>query len=64
MNTCITIIGTEITYYLRFQGDASDVLFVLRFHGPVNSYGHVEPVSYSLTLFLGRLRATKRLTST
>ena len=39
-------------------------LFVLRFYGPVNSYGHVEPVSYPLTLFLGRLRPTKRLTST
>ena len=39
-------------------------LFVLRFYGPVNSQGHVEPVSYPLTLFLGRLRPTKRLTST
>ena len=37
---------------------------VLRFNGPGNSYGHVEPVSYPLTLFLGRLRPTKRLTST
>ena len=39
-------------------------LFVLRFYGPVNSQGHIEPVSYPLTLFLGRLRPTKRLTST
>ena len=39
-------------------------LFMLRFYGPVNSYGHVKPVSYPLTLFLGRLRPTKRLTST
>ena len=39
-------------------------LFVLRFYSPVNSYGHVEPVSYPLTMFLGRLIATKRLTST
>ena len=38
-------------------------LFVLRFYGPVNSYGHVEPVSYPLTLFLGRLRPTKHATS-
>ena len=37
-------------------------LFVLRFYGPVNNYGHVEPVCYPLTL--GRLRPTKRLTST
>ena len=27
-------------------------LFVLKFYGPVNNYGHVEPVSYPLTLFL------------
>ena len=27
-------------------------LFVLMFYGPVNSYGHVELVSYPLTLFL------------
>ena len=39
-------------------------LFVLRFYGPVNSYGHVEPVSYPLTMFRGRLRPTKQLTST
>ena len=39
-------------------------LFVLRVYGSVNSYGHVEPISYPLTLFLGRLRPTKRLTST
>ena len=31
-------------------------LFVLRFYGPVKSCGHVEPVSYPLTLFLGRLK--------
>ena len=36
----------------------------LRFYSPVNSYGHVELVSYPLTLFVGRLIATKRLTST
>ena len=41
-----------------------NILFVLRFYSPVNGYGHVEPVSYQLTLFLGRLIATKRLTST
>ena len=40
------------------------VLFVLRFYGTVNSSGHVEPVSYPLTLFLDRLRHTKLLTST
>ena len=38
-------------------------LFVLKFYGSVDSYGHVKPVSYPLTLFLGRLRPTKRLTS-
>ena len=43
---------------------SSHVKFVLRFYGPVNSYGHVEPVSYPLTLFLGRLRPTNRFTST
>ena len=31
--------------------------FVLKFYGPVNSYGHVELVP--LTLFLGRRRPTK-----
>ena len=40
------------------------VLFVLRFYGTVNSQGYVQPVSYPLTLFLDRLRHTKRLTST
>ena len=35
-------------------------LFVLRFYGPVNSLGHVEPVSYLLTLYLGKPRPTKR----
>ena len=39
------------------------ILFVLTLYGLVNSYGHVEPVSFPLTLFLGRLRPTKRLTS-
>ena len=39
-------------------------LFVLRFYGRVNSYGHVEPISHPLTLLLGRIRHTKRLTST
>ena len=39
-------------------------LFVLRFYGPVNSYGHVESASYPLTLFLDRLRPTKLVTST
>ena len=39
-------------------------MFVLRFYVPVNSYGYVEPVSYPLTLFLGRLRPTTPLTST
>ena len=34
----------------------------LRFYGQVNSYGYVEPISYTLTLFLDRLRPTKRLT--
>ena len=33
---------------------------VLRVYGPVNSYGHIEP----LTLFQGRLRHIKQLTST
>ena len=37
---------------------------VLRLYGPLNSLGHIEPVSYSLTLFLGRIRPTKWLTST
>ena len=37
---------------------------MLRFYGPVNSYGHVEPVSYPLTLFLDRFRPTKWLTTT
>ena len=41
-----------------------DLLFVLRFYGPVNSYGHVEPISHSITLLLGRIRHTKRLIST
>ena len=38
------------------------VLFVLRFYGPVNSEGHVKPISY-VEQILGRIRL-KRLTST
>ena len=42
-----------------------NILFIcVEVYIPVNSYGHVEPVSYPLTLFLGRLIATKQLTST
>ena len=65
-------IGSNLITPLRAQrnlrSDFYDLilicLFVLRFYGPVNNYGHVEPVSYRLTLFLGRLGPTKRLTST
>ena len=39
-------------------------LFVLGFYGRVNSYGRVEPISHPVTLLLGRIRRTKRLTST
>ena len=39
-------------------------LFSLKFYGPVNSSGQVEPISHPLTLLLGRIRQTKRLTST
>ena len=35
----------------------------MRFHGPVNSYGQVEPVSYTLTLFLGRLKCREEIAS-
>ena len=30
-------------------------LFALRFYGPLNSYGHVEPISHPLTLLLAGL---------
>ena len=39
-------------------------LFVFRFYGPVNSPGHVKHTSHPLTLLRGRIRQTKRLTST
>ena len=32
-----------------------EMICVFRFYGPVNSEGHVEPVSYPLTLFLAGL---------
>ena len=51
MDSCGQLYGVFVSEYMH-------VLFVFRFYGPVNSQGHVEPVSYPLTLFLGRLRPT------
>ena len=55
---------TSFTDFTISKSGRIVLLFVLRFYGPVNCLGHVEPVRYPLTLFLDRLRPTKRLIST
>ena len=49
---------------LRRMKYAYGWLFVFTFYGPVNSSGHVKPTSQPLTLLLGKIRQTKRLTIT
>ena len=53
----------DILYAFHVFVSLSSLVVCVEVHGPANSEGHVEPVSYSLTLFLGRYMPSKRLTS-